>query len=176
MSGHLDTSSAVHLHVDPRDEGSLVTCQVTTSIGNVLGRRATTEWDGRHERLAVLLRVGFAQKQMCPGGGRAMSGRGGMAYGPGQGESDYLHARAAHHRRYRVEADLLRTVLDGHGLGEGACQRPCRPESGLRVFPTLVALMTAALDALYQVRLGRGRTPAVEATWRKQPGRPRSRK
>lgn len=35
---------------------------------------------------------------------------------------------------------------------------------------TFVALITAALDALYQVSLGRGLTPAVDATCMNDPG------
>lgn len=60
VDGRLYAASSIHLHIDSRDEGSLITRQVTTSIGNVLGSRATSEWNSRHERLAVFLRVGFS--------------------------------------------------------------------------------------------------------------------
>lgn len=135
----LHAPPAVNLNIGPCNESCLITCEIAAGVRNIRRCGRSAKRDGSYKCLAILRRVGFAQEQVRP---------------------DTTMLANESWRRRPVAGDTHMPVLPT--TGETALKRICLgPYSTARVF---VALTTAALDALYQVSLGRGRIAAVDAT------------
>ena len=138
----LYAASAINRNLDTRNKAGVVTCEVATGITNVLGSGATAQWNCCHECLLVLW---LSKEEIRPG--------------------------CAHQQR---------SFISGHENTYKPVPIATTGHTELNLIlsfaystaKVLVALITAAFDALYQTNCGLGRIPAVEAIFTNAPPLP----
>lgn len=143
-----------YLQIHAGYECRLITRKKGTCICNICGHAWTAQRHRRDESSAVLLRSRLPKEQMCP-------------------VSDDLQSELFF-QRLTCPVKRITYIPVIPITGQIQLNRMLSgPYSTAIVFE---ALHTAALEALYHVRRGLGRSAAVEEIWIKHPGRLFSRK